>query len=146
MGALLLQLASACEGDGRAKTPDASVVEAPAARARLQAQSGNVSIKRAAADDWVTSVVGDELFENDKVRTAKGAAATITFANGSEVALGEDALIAIAETRPRPGWDRTDLTVFKGRIDAELDNATSQSLTVGTPAATVRAGREIVFQ
>lgn len=146
MGVLLLQLASACDGDDRAKTVDAGTASAPSARAHLRSHTGDVSIKRAAADDWVSSVDGDELFENDKVRTAAGASAVIRFANGSEVALGADALIAIAETRPRPGWDRTDLTVFKGRIDAELDNANAQSLTVGTPAATVRAGREIVFQ
>ena len=145
MGALLLQLAG-CSGDSRPTAPDASVAEAPAARARLKGQTGDVSIKRAAGDDWVSATGTDELFENDKVRTARGATALLVFANGSEVALGGDALIAIAETRPRPGTDRTDLTVFKGRIDAELENANSQSLTVGTPSATVRAGREIVFQ
>lgn len=146
MAALLLQLAVGCDGDEKAKSPDAGSVEGPSARARLRGHTGDVSIKRAAADDWVSAVNDDSLFENDKVRTAKGATAVVSFANGSEVALGEDALIAIAETRPRPGTDRTDLTVFKGRIDAELENANAQSLTVSTPAATVRAGREIVFQ
>ena len=146
MGALLLPLAIACTPDGNGSAADASVAEGPSARARLKQHSGDVSIKRAAADDWVTAGPTDELFENDKVRTARGANAVVTFANGSEVALGQDALIAIAETRARPGTDRTDLTVFKGRIDAELLNADDQSLTVSTPAATVRAGREIVFQ
>lgn len=146
MGALLLHLVVGCESDERVNTPDDAAVEAPAARARLHAYNGDVSIKRAAADDWVGAVKDAALFENDKVRTARGANALLTFANGSEVALGEDALIAIAETRPRPGTDRTDLTLLKGRIDAELVDANAQSLTVGTPAATVRAGREIVFQ
>ncbi|MFL5321402.1 MAG: FecR domain-containing protein, partial [Myxococcaceae bacterium] len=115
-------------------------------KAQLKQSNGDVSVKRAAGDDWVAAPELAELFENDKVRTAKGAAAVIRVANGSEVQLGEDALIAIAETRTRPGTDRTDLTVFKGRINAELDAPGSQSLTVSTPSATVRAGREIVFQ
>jgi hypothetical protein len=52
----------------------------------------------------------------------------------------------VAETRPRPGLERTDLTVLKGRVDAELETPNTQSLSVTTPAATIRAGREIVFQ
>jgi hypothetical protein len=86
------------------------------------------------------------LYENDKVRTPTGARCAIEFSNGSSVELGEDALIGIAETRPRPGQERTDLTILKGKVNAELPDASKQSLTVSTPAATVRAGREIVFQ
>lgn len=136
-----------CAEDEKMSGPDASVGEVVVApKAQLKQSAGEVSVKRAAGDDWVAAAGATELFENDKVRTAKGANATIRFANGSEVTLGEDALIAIAETRTRPGNDRTDLTVFKGRINAELDTPGSQSLTVSTPSATVRAGREIVFQ
>ena len=38
------------------------------------------------------------------------------------------------------------LRVVRGNCDDTLDWPANQSLTVGTPAATVRAGREIVFQ
>ncbi|MBI3185672.1 MAG: FecR domain-containing protein [Myxococcales bacterium] len=103
-------------------------------------------VKRAAGDDWIPAAQDLELHENDKVRTAAGAAARLDFDNGSVVNVGEDALVSVAETRPRPGLERTDLTVHKGQVDAELDEPAKHSLSVGTPAATVRAGREIVFQ
>ena len=80
------------------------------------------------------------------IRTASGASARVQFPNGSLVNLGEDALIGIAETRPRPGQERTDLTVLKGQVDAALETPATQSLSVSTPAATVQAGREIVFR
>ncbi len=118
----------------------------PPVRAVLASLSGEVSVKRAAGDAWVTASERMDLFENDKVRTARGAGAEIRFVSGSVLAVGEDALLGIAETRPAPGQDPTDVTVLKGRIDAELADPTSQSLTVTTPSATVRAGREIVFQ
>jgi hypothetical protein len=129
--------------------PSASAVPAaPVAvrRAQLQGLQGDVKVKRAAGDEWLPAQEGMALFENDKVRTVAGAGAQIVFTQGSVVSLGEDALISIAETRPRAGQQRTDLTVLKGRVDAELADPTHQSLSVTTPAATVRAGREIVFQ
>jgi hypothetical protein len=123
-----------------------SAVKPAASKAKLKQLLGTVLVKRAAGDDWIAAGDQMELFENDKVRTAAGASAVLEFSNGTFVTLGEDALIAIAETRPRPGADRTDVTVLKGRLDADLDDAATKSLSVSTPAATVRAGREIVFQ
>jgi hypothetical protein len=87
-----------------------------------------------------------DLRENDKVRTAAGASATIDFVSGGTVAVGEDALIAIAETRLRAGLERSDLTVIQGRVDAELPDVQHQSISVQTPNVTVRAGRKIEFQ
>jgi hypothetical protein len=112
----------------------------------LRKLAGQVMVKRAAGDDWIPAARALELHANDKVRTSTGASASIEFPNGSTVAIGEDALLAIAEGRPRVGLEAADLTVFKGRVDAELANAALHSLTVVTPSATVRAGREIVFQ
>lgn len=108
---------------------------------------GGVQIKRATADEWSPAQEGQPLYENDKVRTEAGAGTDIVFAaNGSTVHLGGDSLISIAETRTRPGQQRTDLTVLRGRIDAELEKPATQSLSVTTPSATIQAGREIVFQ
>jgi len=121
-------------------------VPPPVRRAQLKGLQGDVKVKRAAGDEWLPAQEGMALFENDKVRTVAGAGAQIVFANGSVVNLGEDALIGIAETRPRPGQERTDLTVLRGQVNAELEDPAKQSLSVTTPAATVRAGREIVFQ
>jgi hypothetical protein len=115
-------------------------------RATLAAMSGAVTVKRAAGDGWSSAVEGMELFENDKLRTARGASAQVRFESGSALTISEDALVGIAEFRLRPGGDASDVTVLKGRIDAELPNPKEQSLVVTTPSATVRAGREIVFQ
>jgi hypothetical protein len=120
--------------------------EAKVPRATLRELKGDVKVKRAAGDEWIAAADQMELSENDKLRTAQGAAAVVRFANGSQVSLGEDALISIAESRPKPGKDPADVTVFKGRVDAELDEAARQSLSVTTPSAMVRAGRELVFQ
>lgn len=116
------------------------------ARAKLTELQGDVQVKRATADAWASGNDDMELYENDKVRTVAGASARVVFANGSHVTVAENALVSIAETRTRPGQDRSDLTVLEGRIDAELPDSDKNSLTVTTPAATVRAGREIVFQ
>ena len=136
-----------CPADEKPAAPvRASVAPPPMRRAQLKGLQGDVKVKRAAGDEWLPAQEGMPLFENDKVRTVAGAEAQIVFANGSMVNLGEDALIGIAETRPRPGQERTDLTIVRGRVDAELEDPARQSLSVTTPAATVKAGREIVFQ
>ncbi|MFY2558252.1 FecR domain-containing protein [Corallococcus terminator] len=136
-----------CTAEDAPAVPTTSNTPAPVPRAHLRGLKGNVQIKRATADEWSTASEGVPLFENDKVRTEAGAGADLVFSGtGSMVHLGDDSLIGIAETRPRPGRPRTDLTVLRGRIDAELKQPANQSLSVGTSAATIQAGREIVFQ
>ncbi|WP_205525851.1 FecR domain-containing protein [Pyxidicoccus trucidator] len=136
-----------CTADEHPPAPAPSSRPAPVPRAHLRSLKGDVKIKRATADDWSTASEGLPLFENDKVRTEVGAGADLVFAaDGGTVHLGGDSLIGIAETRLRPGQPRTDLTVLRGRIDAELEKPATQSLSVTTPAATIQAGREIVFQ
>ena len=151
IGCIILVAAAsgACDDPGEA-VGEAAVagaqVERPEARAVLAKVRGEVSVKRAAGDAWIPASEAMELFDDDKVRTAPGAAAQLRFTNGSVLTLGEDALVGIAESKPRPGDDPSDITVLKGRIDAELPDPQSQSIVVTTPSATVRAGREIVFQ
>lgn len=128
------------------ETVATAVPERARARARLTELRGDVQVKRASADDWAAGTNEMELYENDKVRTVAGASAKVAFENGSHVTVGENALVSIAETQTRPGEERSDLTVLEGRIDAVLPDADKHSLTVTTPTATVRAGREIVFQ
>lgn len=135
-----------CTAEEKPPAPSVPVARMPDPRAHLKEVRGDVKLKRATGDEWQSAREGLPLFENDKVRTSAGASARVTFANGSTVNLGEDALIGIAETRPRPGMERTDLTVLKGRVDAALDTPTTQSLSVSTPATTIQAGREIVFR
>lgn len=126
--------------------PAAPLTPTPTPRALLHHPHGQVMVKRAAGDDWVPAKDAMPLYEDDKVRTTSGASATIQFASGSSVALAEDALLGISETHPRPGQDRTDVTLLQGHLDATLERPAQQALSVTTPAATVRAGREIVFQ
>jgi ferric-dicitrate binding protein FerR (iron transport regulator) len=136
-----------CTADEPPPAPVPPSRPAPAPRAHLKSLKGDVQIKRAAGDDWSAASEGQPLFENDKVRTETGSGADLVFASdGGTVHLGGDSLIGIAETRLRPGQPRTDLTVLRGRIDAELEKPAAQSLSVTTPAATIHAGREIVFQ
>ncbi len=145
--ALCLTLLAA--GDACRKSPPSGPNDASAqraARATLQHLNGTVSVKRAAADDWTAASEGMALQENDTVQTGARASAQVRFPNGSSVLVGEEALIGIAETGGSPGRDRTDLTVRRGTVDATLETPATQDLSVGTPAATVRAGREIVFQ
>lgn len=139
--ALALGTVMACTADSpkAVEALDASVAT-PAAvpRAKLKQLAGKVNVKRAAGDDWMVAQEGMDLFENDKVRTASGAQAVVETGSGA-IAMGEDALIAIPESRGG------DVTVLQGRIDARVD-ATQQTLTIKTPAAEIRAGREISFQ
>lgn len=126
---------------------DAGLSAAPGAmRARLQEVKGTVMVKRWNGDAWIPATEAMELNENDKVNTGSNGQTRVEFVSGGSIWLGEDASIAIAETDTRPGLDRTDVTVIHGRIDAELPDAKKQSLSVTTPSATVRAGREIIFQ
>jgi hypothetical protein len=136
--------APAAAGPRPAVAPASTRVQQP--RAHLRSLKGSVLLKRATGDEWVSAQDGQALFENDKVRTVAGASALVAFVNGSELSLGENALVGIAETRPAPGRERSDVTVLRGRVDAELQDPERQSLTVSTPAASVKAGREIVFQ
>lgn len=140
LGAVLL--AVNCT-EGAASLEDAGTAVAPA---KLTHVSGKVLVKRSNGDDWINAVEAMDLKENDKVRTAAGASASIDFASGGTVSLGEDAMIAIAETRVRPGLERSDLTVLRGRVEAELPDVQHQSISVTTPNVTVRAGRKIEFQ
>jgi hypothetical protein len=135
-----------CTADEKLPAPIPHSPKAPAPRAHLQQMRGDVKLKRAVGDEWLSAQEGQPLFENDKVRTASGASARVVFANGGVVNLSEDALIGIAETRTRPGQQRTDLTIIKGQVDAALEMPATQSLSVSTPSATIQAGREIVFQ
>jgi hypothetical protein len=138
--------AAACSdrgGEG-ARTPAGADLRQ--ARATLIALRGAVTVKRAAGDAWTAAAEGMDLFENDTLRTARGASAQVRFESGPAMTVSEDALVGIAEPRARPGADPSDVTVLKGRIDAELADPQTHSLVIATPSAIVRAGREIVFQ
>jgi hypothetical protein len=139
----LLVCVPACRRD--AKAPPAPAPK-QSVRATLAEVKGSVSVKRATGDEWQAAVNGTALYDDDKLRTERGGSAELRFPSGTVVVVSEDTLLGIAETRAAPGRPQADVTVLRGAVDATLDRPANQSLTVGTPAATVRAGREIVFQ
>ncbi len=139
----LFVCAPACRRD--AKAPPAPAPK-QSVRATVAQVTGSVSVKRAAGDEWQTAVNGTVLYDDDKLRTERGSSAELRFPSGTVVVVSEDTLLNVAETRAAPGRAQADVTVLRGTVDATLDRPANQSLTVGTPAATVRAGREIVFQ
>ena len=76
--ALAAPLAVGCSsptpGADAGRAPSVAPVAAePQPRAHLRDLRGGVMLKRAAGDEWVSAQEGQALFENDKVRTAKGA-------------------------------------------------------------------------
>ncbi|SEL47646.1 FecR family protein [Stigmatella aurantiaca] len=148
MALALSALPAGCSPDGKpqASSPPPPPLRPPTPHAHLKEVKGDVKLKRASGDEWLAAREGLPLFENDKVSTAGGASAHIVFVHGGSVNLAEDALIGIAETRPRPGQGRADVTVLKGKVDATLEAPATQTLSVSTPSATIQAGREIVFQ
>jgi hypothetical protein len=139
----LVVCAPACRREG---SPPPAPTPAQPARATLAGVRGTVSVKRAAGDAWFPAGTGTPLYDDDKLRTGSGASAELRFPSGTVVGVSEDTLLGIAESHRPPGRGQADVTVLRGAVDATLDRPANQSLTVGTPAATVRAGREIVFQ
>jgi hypothetical protein len=107
------------------------------ARARLRDMKGTINVKRAAGDDWTVAREGMELFENDKIRTSSGASVVVETDSGS-LALGEDSLLGIPEVVG-------NIILLEGRVDGRLADQ-SRRLVIETPAAKVKAGREIFFQ
>jgi hypothetical protein len=146
--ALALAATSGCrDRPESAPPPPAEQPPPPAARAHLQGLSGEVTVKRAAGDEWLPAAEGMALFPNDKVATAARARAQLQFAgSGGTLTLQENALVSLTEARTRPGRPPPDVTVLQGRVDAELAHPDKQTLSVDTPSVTVRAGREVVFQ
>ncbi|MCI0573403.1 MAG: FecR family protein [Myxococcaceae bacterium] len=118
----------------------------PPPRAHLQKLRGQVTVKRANGDEWVRATEKMALFASDKVATAEGARVELVFRTGGTVTVGENALVGLAETGALAGQAPTDVTVLQGRVDAVLQRPDRQTLSVDTPEATVRAGREVVFQ
>ena len=78
---------------------------------------GAVSVKRATGDEWLAAVNGTVLYDDDKLRTERGGAAELRFPSGTVVAVSEDTLLGIAETRAAPGRPQADVTVLRGAVD-----------------------------
>jgi len=87
-------------------TPGTTAASAPpqAAAARFTSIEGSVRVKAVGTFEWVSADTGTSLRRGDLVRTNAGAAAEITFADGTTVQMRPDSLLTIEETariRPR---------------------------------------------
>ena len=100
----------------------------------IAGSQGAVDILRGAAVDWVRAGGGENLFEEDRVRTFKSAWAQLAFDEGSSLRVDEESLITLGG----------GITVERGSVAGELQ----AGLRVKTPALEAEsvAPRDIVFQ
>jgi hypothetical protein len=125
----LLALAASCQPNGGdpARSARGHV-------AKIAGTQGAVDILRGAAVDWIRAGGGENLFEEDRVRTFKSAWAQLAFDEGSSLRVDEESLITLGG----------GITVERGSVAGELQ----AGLRVKTPALEAEsvAPRDIVFQ
>jgi hypothetical protein len=102
--------------------------------ARITGETGAVDVLHTGAGDWTRASAGEALFEDDRVRTFKGAWAQLTFDEGSSLRVDEESLITLGG----------GITVERGSVAGELQ----AGLHLKTPALEAEsvAPRDIVFR
>jgi hypothetical protein len=102
--------------------------------ARIVSVSGAVDILRTGAVDWVRARGTEDLYEDDRVRTFKTAAAQLAFDEGSSLRVDEETLITLGG----------GITVERGSVAGELQ----AGLRLKTPSLEAEsvAPRDIVFR
>jgi hypothetical protein len=95
---------------------------------------GRVDVLRGGYVDWARLDDGGPLFEEDRMRTFKGAWAQLDFPGGSSLRVEEESLISLGG----------GVTVERGSVEGELQ----AGLKLRTPAleAETIGGRDIQFQ
>lgn len=131
-GALLVLVALSCR---TAEAPQ----ENRTSVARVSALSGTVEVLRAGGVDWATLMRDASLYDDDRVRTFKGAWAQLAFAGGSSLKIDEESLISLGAVSVGGG-----ILVERGTVEGELQ----PGLRVKTPAleAENARGRDIVVR
>ena len=102
--------------------------------ATVAALGGEVDTLRAGAVDWSPIAAGSALYDDDRVRTFRGAWAQLTFVGGSSLRVQEESLISLGG----------GVTVERGTVAGELQ----AGLKLRTPAAEAESApaRDIVFR
>lgn len=102
--------------------------------ATLAALGGSVEVLRSGVVDWSQIAPGSALYDDDRVRTFRGAWAQLTFAGGSSLRVQEESLISLGG----------GITVERGSVAGELQ----AGLKLRTPAAEAESApaRDIVFR
>ena len=102
--------------------------------AKIATLNGAVDILRAGVVDWARAGGSEGLYEDDRVRTFKGAWAQLAFDEGSSLRVDEESLITLGG----------GVTVERGSVAGELQ----AGLRLKTPALEAEsvAPRDIVFR
>jgi hypothetical protein len=116
---------SGSDAVGRARATQAALV---------QGLGGKVDVLRAGVVDWVALPDRAPLYEDDRMRTFKGAWARLVFEGGSSLRVGEESLIALGG----------GITVEKGAVEGEL--AAGLLLRTPTLEAGAATARDIEFR
>ena len=120
---MVLALLASCRSRGDGAGPPARVRVA-----LVQALAGKVDVLRGGGLDWVALADAGGLYEDERVRTAKGAWADLVFEGGSALRVGEETMLSLGG----------GVTVERGGVEGEL----AAGLRLKTPtleAETMRA-------
>jgi len=125
----VIALLASCHSGG-----DGSGMAARARVALVQGLGGKVDVLRGGAIDWVTLGDGNGLYEDDRLRTFKGAWARLALDGGSSLRVGEETMISFGG----------GVTVERGVVEGEL----AAGLRLKTPAleAETATSRDIEFR
>jgi hypothetical protein len=121
-------LASCRSGD------DGGSMVARARVALVQGLGGKVDVLRGGAIDWVTLGDGAAMYEDDRMRTFKGAWARLGFDGGSALRVGEETMISFGG----------GVTIERGVVEGEL--AAGLRLKTPTLEAETVVSRDIEFR
>jgi hypothetical protein len=125
----LIALLASCRSGG-----DAAATAARERVAMVTGLGGKVDVLRGGAIDWVTLGDGNGLYEDDRLRTFKGAWARLALDGGSSLRVGEETMISFGG----------GVTVERGVVEGEL----AAGVRLKTPAleAETATSRDIEFR
>jgi len=125
----IFALLAACHGGG-----DGPGAATRVRVAMVQGLGGKVDVLRGGAVDWVALADGSGLYEDDRMRTFKGAWARLQFDGGSSLRVGEETMITFGG----------GVTVERGVVEGEL--AAGLRLKTPTLEAETATSRDIEFR
>src|SRR5262245_21800698 len=123
-------------------------VETPAppsvTAARFRSLEGNVRVKPVGQFEWIPADSNMILRKSDLVRTGPGAAAEITFFDGTVVHVRPDSLITIEETSENPATKerRVAWHISSGEVIFNAPNKTEGRTDITTPNTTVTTTKQ----
>lgn len=133
---------------GRGATPaPPSTAPAPTlTSARFTSLEGGVKVKTVGTFEWVTADRNTMLQKSDLVRTGAGAAAEITFFDGTVVHVRPDSLITIEETTEDPSTKRRKVAwhVSSGEVNFRTvrQNVPGSATEISTPTVKATAAEQ----